>query len=136
MHTLGHAFVPAAIHSGGLRYHGMAPLVSHLVHTGAVEARAYNQRECFAEALRFARSEGIIPAPEPSHALRALREEVERADAEGAERTFLVNLCGHGNFDMAAYETYLAGELVDHELPQSELDAAAAELAELPAIPG
>ena len=104
--------------------------------SGAVEARAYNQRECFAEALRFARSEGIIPAPEPSHALRALREEVERADAEGAERTFLVNLCGHGNFDMAAYETYLAGELVDHELPQSELDAAAAELAELPAIPG
>ena len=136
MHTLGHGFVPAAIHSGGLRYHGMAPLVSHLVHTGAVEARAYNQGECFAEALRFARSEGIIPAPEPSHALRALREEVERADAEGVERTFLVNLCGHGNFDMAAYETYLAGELVDHELPQSELDAAAADLAELPAIPG
>lgn len=134
MHTLGHGFVPDAIHAGGLRYHGMAPLVSHLVHTGLVEARAYNQNECFAEAVRFARSEGIIPAPEPSHALRALREEVEAADAEGVEKTFLVNLCGHGNFDMSAYEAYLAGELVDHELPQAELDKAAADLEGLPAL--
>ena len=85
MHTLGHGFVPPAIHSGGLRYHGMAPLVSHLVHTGLVEARAYKQSECFAEAVRFARAEGIIPAPEPSHALRAVVEEVERA-ARGGRR--------------------------------------------------
>ena len=135
MHTLGHDFVPPAIHSGGLRYHGMAPLVSHLVHTGLVEARAYNQSECFAEAVRFARSEGIIPAPEPSHALRAVAEEVARAEEEGVERTILFNLCGHGNFDMAAYDAYLAGELVDLPLPQEELDVAAAGLEGLPAIP-
>ena len=135
MHTLGHDFVPDAIHSGGLRYHGMAPLVSHLVHTGIVEPRAYNQSECFAEAIRFARSEGIIPAPEPSHALRAVAEEAARADEEGVERTILFNLCGHGNFDMAAYDAYLAGELMDRPLSQEELDAAAADLAGLPAIP-
>ena len=135
MHTLGHGFVPPAIHSGGLRYHGMAPLVSHLVHTGLVEARAYKQGECFAEAVRFARCEGIIPAPEPSHALRAVVEEVERAREEGVERTILFNLCGHGNFDMAAYDAYLSGEMVDIELPQEELDLAAAELEGLPALP-
>ncbi len=135
MHTLGHGFVPAAIHSGGLRYHGMAPLVSHLVHTGLVEARAYNQSECFAEAVRFARAEGIIPAPEPSHALRAVAEEVERAREEGVERTILFNLCGHGNFDMAAYDAYLSGAMVDQPLAQEELDLAAAELEGLPAIP-
>ncbi len=134
MHTLGHGFVPAGIHSGGLRYHGMAPLVSHMVHTGLVEARAYHQRECFAEGVRFARSEGIIPAPEPTHALRAVREEVERAAQEGVDRTILVNLCGHGNFDMSAYEDYLAGTMVDYELPEAELEVAAAELAELPTI--
>ncbi len=134
MHTLGHGFVPPAIHSGGLRYHGMAPLVSHLVHTGLVEARAYNQSECFAEAVRFARTEGIIPAPEPSHAIRAVVEEVERAREEGVERTILFNLCGHGNFDMAAYDAYLAGQLVDVPLAQEELDAAAAELEGLPAL--
>jgi tryptophan synthase beta chain len=134
MHTLGHGFVPDAIHAGGLRYHGMAPLVSHLVHTGLVEARAYPQRECFAEAVRFARAEGIIPAPEPSHALRAVAEEVERAREEGVERTILFNLCGHGNFDMAAYDAYLSGQMVDHELPQEELDRAAEDLAALPQI--
>jgi tryptophan synthase beta chain len=134
MHTLGHGFVPRPIHSGGLRYHGMAPLVSHLVHTGLVEARAYDQSECFAEAVRFARSEGIIPAPEPSHALRAVAEEVARADEEGVERTILFNLCGHGNFDMAAYDAYLAGDLVDVPLAQEELDAAAAELEGLPTV--
>jgi tryptophan synthase beta chain len=134
MHTLGHGFVPDAIHAGGLRYHGMAPLVSHLVHTGMVEARAYPQRECFAEAIRFARSEGIVPAPEPSHALRAVAEEVERAREEGVERTILFNLCGHGNFDMSAYDAYLSGAMVDHELPQEELDRAAADLAALPQI--
>lgn len=135
MHSLGHGFVPPSIHSGGLRYHGMAPLVSHLVHSGLVEARAYHQRECFAEGVRFARTEGIIPAPEPTHALRAVREEVERAAEEGVERTILVNLCGHGNFDMAAYEDYLSGTMVDYELPQAELDSAAAELAGLPSVP-
>ena len=135
MHTLGHGFVPPAIHSGGLRYHGMAPLVSHMVHTGIVEPRAYHQRECFAEAVRFARVEGIIPAPEPSHAIRAVVEEVERAREEGVERTILFNLCGHGNFDMGAYDAFLSGEMTDYELPQDELDQAAAELEGLPALP-
>jgi tryptophan synthase beta chain len=133
MHSLGHGFVPAPIHSGGLRYHGMAPMVSHLVKEGLVEARAYGQRECFAEAVRFARCEGIIPAPEPSHALRAVVEEVERAGEEGVERTILFNLCGHGHFDMSAYEAYLSGRLEDYDLPQAELDAAAEAMAGLPA---
>jgi tryptophan synthase beta chain len=135
MHTLGHGFVPPPIHAGGLRYHGMAPLVSHLVHTGLVEARAYAQGECFREAVRFARSEGIIPAPEASHAIRAVVEEVERAHEEGVERTILFNLSGHGNFDMAAYDAYLSGELADRELPQDELDRAAEDLRGLPALP-
>ncbi|MFN8123903.1 MAG: TrpB-like pyridoxal phosphate-dependent enzyme [Thermoleophilia bacterium] len=134
MHTLGHSFVPPAIHSGGLRYHGMAPLVSHLVHTGLVEARAYSQVECFREAVGFARAEGIIPAPEPSHAIRAVVEEVQRAKEEGKAKTILFNLCGHGNFDMAAYESYLTGQMVDLELPQDELDRAAAELSSMPAV--
>jgi tryptophan synthase beta chain len=135
MHSLGHGFVPPAIHSGGLRYHGMAPLVSHLVRTGLVEARAYQQRECFAEAVRFARAEGIIPAPEPSHAIRAVVEEVERAREEGVERTILFNLCGHGHFDMSAYADALSGRLEDYDLPQAELDRAAEAMAGLPAAP-
>jgi tryptophan synthase beta chain len=134
MHTLGHSWVPPAIHSGGLRYHGMAPLVSHLVHSGLVEARAYAQRECFEQAVAFARAEGIIPAPEPSHAIRAVVEEVERARQEGVRRTILFNLCGHGNFDMAAYDSYLSGAMVDYELPQDELDRAAEELRAMPPV--
>ena len=134
MHSLGHGFVPAPIHSGGLRYHGMAPLVSHLVREGLVEARAYGQGECFAEAVRFARAEGIIPAPEPSHAIRAVVEEVERAREEGVARTILFNLCGHGHFDMSAYEAFLSGSLEDYELPQAELDAAAEAMAGLPTL--
>jgi tryptophan synthase beta chain len=132
MHTLGHGFVPPAIHSGGLRYHGMAPLVSHLVHLGLVEPRAYGQRECFAEAVRFAALEGILPAPEPSHALRAVVEEVERAREEGVRRTILFNLCGHGHFDMAAYDEYLSGRMTDLDPDESELDRAAGELEGLP----
>jgi tryptophan synthase beta chain len=135
MHSLGHGFVPAPIHSGGLRYHGMAPMVSHLVREGLVEPRAYGQRECFAEAVRFAGAEGIIPAPEPSHAIRAVVEEVERAREEGVARTILFNLCGHGHFDMSAYEAYLSGRLEDHDLSQAELDRAAEGMAGLPAIP-
>jgi tryptophan synthase beta chain len=134
MHSLGHGFVPPAIHSGGLRYHGMAPLVSHLVHTGLVEARAYQQTECFREAVRFARTEGIIPAPEPSHAIRAVVEEVERAEEEGVAKTILFNLCGHGHFDMSAYDEYLSGEMVDYDLPQDDLDRAARDMEGLPAL--
>ncbi|MEQ8833997.1 MAG: TrpB-like pyridoxal phosphate-dependent enzyme [Miltoncostaeaceae bacterium] len=132
MHTLGHGFLPAGIHAGGLRYHGMAPLVSHLVQLGLVEPRAYDQRSCFEAAITFARAEGIIPAPETSHAIRATIEEVERARAEGVSRTILFNLSGHGNFDMGAYDAYMAGELVDAELPEAELERARADLAGLP----
>jgi tryptophan synthase beta chain len=135
MHSLGHGFVPPAIHSGGLRYHGMAPMVSHLVQTGMVEARAYQQRECFEAAVRFARAEGIIPAPEPSHAIRAVIDEVERAREEGVERTILFNLCGHGHFDMAAYDEYFSGRMQDYELPQEELDRSAEAMDALPALP-
>lgn len=134
MHTLGHGFLPAGIHAGGLRYHGMAPLVSHLVHTGLVEARAFDQRDCFAAAVTFAQAEGIIPAPESSHAIQAVVEEVARAREEGVERTIVFNLSGHGHFDMAAYDAYLSGELLDAELDQGALDRAAQEIADLPAM--
>ena len=113
MHSLGHDFIPPSIHSGGLRYHGMAPLVSHVVHEGLVEATSHSQVECFSEAVRFARAEGIIPAPEPSHAIRQVVEEVNRAKEEGVEKTILFNLCGHGHFDLTAYEAYMKGTMVD-----------------------
>jgi tryptophan synthase beta chain len=135
MHSLGHSFVPPSIHSGGLRYHGMAPLVSHLVHTGLVEARAYGQLECFKEAVLFGRTEGIIPAPEASHAIRGVVDEVERARESGVSKTILFNLCGHGNFDMAAYQQYLSGEMIDSPFTEAELARATAELSDMPAIP-
>jgi len=121
MHTLGHGFRPAPIHAGGLRYHGMAPLVSHLYELGFIEARAYAQNTCFEAAIRFARTEGIVPAPESSHAIRAAIDEALEARQAGEERVILFNLSGHGYFDMAAYDAYLAGELVDVEYePQPE----------------
>jgi tryptophan synthase beta chain len=132
MHTLGHTFMPAPIHAGGLRYHGMAPLVSKLVHEGIVEPVAYRQNECFAAGVRFAAAEGIIPAPEANHAIRAVEVEVEAARAAGESRTILFNLCGHGHLELGAYQQYLNGELVDHELPQAELDAAADVLVGMP----
>jgi len=135
MYSLGHSFVPPSIHSGGLRYHGMAPLVSHLVHSGLVEARAYQQLECFEQAVLFGRSEGIIPAPEASHAIRGVVDEVERAREEGVSKTILFNLSGHGNFDMSAYHQYLSGEMVNSEFSQDELDRATAQLAQMPALP-
>jgi tryptophan synthase beta chain len=113
MHTLGHDFKPAPIHAGGLRYHGMAPLVSHLHELGFIEARAYKQNACFEAALQFARTEGIIPAPESSHAIRAAIDEALEAREAGQERVILFNLSGHGFFDMAAYDQYLSGSLPD-----------------------
>ena len=111
MHTLGHNFVPPGIHAGGLRYHGMAPLVSQLLVDGLIEARAYGQEECFEASLLFARTEGIIAAPEASHAIRATIDEAIRAREEGKERVLLFNLSGHGYFDMGAIASYLKGEL-------------------------
>src|SRR3954451_4286887 len=134
MYTLGHDFVPPPVHAGGLRYHGDAPMVCSLVRSGRVEARAYKQNETFEAAVRFARSEGIIPAPEPAHAIRAVIEEADAAREAGEERTILFGLCGHGNFDLAAYDAYLAGELQDPEFSEAELEAALAGLPEAPAI--
>lgn len=117
MHTLGHDFVPAGIHAGGLRYHGMAPLISLLHDAGIVEAQAYHQLGAFEAAIQFARTEGIIPAPETSHAVRAAINEALEAKAAGQERVILFNLSGHGHFDMGAYEAYFAGKLQDYEYP-------------------
>ena len=131
MHTLGHTFMPAGIHAGGLRYHGMAPLVSLLMDQGVIEATAVHQRAAFEAAVQFARAEGILPAPEPSHAIKVTIDEALQAKEAGEARTILFNLCGHGNFDLAAYDRYLAGDLPDHEHPQSEIEAA---LAGLPSV--
>ena len=134
MFTLGHDFVPPPVHAGGLRYHGDAPMICGLVRAGAIEARAYRQNETFAAAVRFARSEGIIPAPEPAHAIRAVIEEADEAREAGEERVILFGLCGHGHFDLSAYDAYLAGELQDPEFSEEEMDAALARLPEAPAI--
>jgi tryptophan synthase beta chain len=128
MYTLGHDFMPPGIHAGGLRYHGAAPLVSKLVAEGMVEAVAYAQLECFAAAATFARSEGIIPAPESSHAIQAAIAEAHRADAEGKTRTILFNLSGHGHFDLAAYDAYFAGKLEDFAYPREAVERSIAGL--------
>ncbi|HUF06531.1 MAG TPA: TrpB-like pyridoxal phosphate-dependent enzyme [Candidatus Binatia bacterium] len=112
MHTLGNDFRPPPIHAGGLRYHGMAPMVSHLHDQGFLEAKAYDQEACFSAALQFARTEGLIPAPESAHAIRAAIDEALDARDAGEERVILFNLSGHGHFDMGAYDAYLSGELV------------------------
>ncbi|WP_053238650.1 TrpB-like pyridoxal phosphate-dependent enzyme [Sandaracinus amylolyticus] len=131
MHTLGHDFMPPGIHAGGLRYHGAAPLVSKLLDMGLVEAVAYPQRACFEAAVTFARAEGIVPAPESSHAVRAAIDEAKKADAEGTTRVVLFNLSGHGHFDLGAYDAYLAGQLEDYEYPS---EAVASAMAQLPKI--
>ena len=119
MHTLGHDFVPPGIHAGGLRYHGVAPIVSQLLLDGLIRAEALPQTECFAAAVRFARSEGIIPAPESSHAIKGALDAAARADQAGTEQVILFNLSGHGHFDMAAYEAYLQGRLEDSSCPRT-----------------
>jgi tryptophan synthase beta chain len=134
MYTLGHDFVPPPVHAGGLRYHGDSPIVCALVKQGMVEARAYRQNETFEAALRFARTEAILPAPEPAHAIRAVIDEAEAAKQAGEERVILLNLCGHGHFDMSAYEAYLAGELEDPEFSEADMEAALERLPDAPAI--
>lgn len=128
MHTLGHDFIPDPIHAGGLRYHGMSPLISHLYELGLIEAVAKPQSECFAAGVRFARAEGIIPAPEPTHALAVAIEEALRAKQAGEPKVILTALCGHGQLDLASYGQYLAGELVDTELSDEAVEAAMANL--------
>ncbi len=128
MHTVGHSFVPAAIHAGGLRYHGMAPLVSLLAEEGYIEPRAYTQNAVFEAAVQFARSEGIVPAPETAHAVRAAIDEALECKESGEAKVILFNFSGHGHFDLAAYDAYFSGELPDYEYPASEVTKALAEL--------
>lgn len=128
MFTLGHNFVPAPIHAGGLRYHGAGVMVSQLLKDKLMEARAHHQLECFEAGIKFAQAEGIIPAPEANHAIATVIAEAEKAKQEGNSKTILFNLCGHGNFDMAAYENYLSGNLVEHELTNEEIQSSLAEL--------
>jgi tryptophan synthase beta chain len=133
MYTLGHDFVPPPVHAGGLRYHGDAPSLCGLVKGGIVEARAVHQTAAFAAAIRFARTEGIVPGPEPAHALRAAFDEAEEAKEAGEERVILIGLSGHGHFDMSAYEAYLAGQLEDLEFSEAEMESALERLPEAPA---
>jgi tryptophan synthase beta chain len=131
MYTLGHDFEPAAIHAGGLRYHGMSPTMSALVKSGHIEARAYSQNACFEAGVLFARQEGIIPAPETTHAIRAAVDEALAARETGEKKVILFNLSGHGHFDMAAYDAYLAGKLVDNGFSAEEM---AKSLATVPQV--
>jgi len=132
MHTLGHDFVPEAIHAGGLRYHGMAPIVSHLVREGIVEARAYDQIETFTAGVNWARTEGIIPAPETNHVIAAVTQEAERAKQEGKEKVILFNFSGHGIIDMSAYDAFLSGKLTQHRLTDEEIARALKSIEKLP----
>jgi tryptophan synthase beta chain len=131
MFTLGSAFVPPGFHAGGLRYHGMAPQISHLTGLGYIQPRSYNQLECFAAGVQFAKAEGIIPAPEANHAVRGAIDEAEKCRASGEAKTILFNLCGHGHFDMQAYTDYMAGKLQDLTYDEGE---AAMALAGLPSV--
>ncbi len=132
MHTLGSTFTPPGFHAGGLRYHGMGPLISHLLDLKLIEAVAYQQTECFAAGVQFARTEGIVPAPEANHAVKAAIDEALRCKREGRSETILFNLSGHGHFDMAAYMAYSAGSLNDQSYDEKELAMA---LAGLPSVP-
>ena len=128
MHTLGSTFIPPGFHAGGLRYHGMSPLVSHCKELGLIEARAYHQNSCFEAGVLFARAEGIVPAPEANHAVRGAIDEAVRAREEGRSPTILFNLCGHGHFDMQAYADYFARKLVDQDYDEAMLEASLANL--------
>ena len=134
MHNLGHDFVPDPIHSGGLRYHGMSPLISHLYETGEITAVAKPQTECFAAGVQFARTEGIVPAPEPTHALAVAIEEALKCKESGEEKVIVTALCGHGHLDLPAYGAYLSGSVTDTGWEDETLQAAVAEaLTRLPA---
>jgi len=131
MHTLGHSFIPAPIHAGGLRYHGMAPSISALVDAGYIQALAVSQLATFEAGILFGRTEGIIPAPESAHAIRAAIDEAVAARENGDARVILFNLSGHGNFDMSAYEAYLHGALKDYDYPEAEIQEAISHLPEI-----
>ncbi len=128
MYTLGHNFVPAPIHAGGLRYHGAGVIVSQLLKDKLIEAVSHDQLECFEAGVKFAKAEGILPAPEANHAIATAIVEAEKAKLSGKPVTILINLCGHGHFDMSAYEAYFSGKLVKHEVTQQEIEASLAKL--------
>jgi tryptophan synthase beta chain len=132
MHTLGHDFVPAPIHAGGLRYHGMAPIISHLIKDDIIEARAFNQIETFTAGINWARAEGFIPAPETNHAIAAVVQEAERAKEEGKEKVILFNWSGHGLVDLAAYDSFISGKLTQYELPEEEIQRALKAIEQFP----
>ena len=132
MYTLGHAFIPPPIHAGGLRYHGMAPLVCQAIVEGLLEPRAYHQRESYQAALTWASTEGFIPAPETSQALAAVIEEAKKAKEEGKEKVILFNYSGHGLMDLSGYDAYLSGKLIDYELPEEEMNKYLKDLEKLP----
>ena len=134
MHTLGSTFTPPGFHAGGLRYHGMAPLVSHVRQLDLIEARAYHQLSCFEAGVLFARVEGVLPAPEANHAVRGAIDEALRCKEEGVSRAILFNLCGHGHFDMQAYMDYFAGKLMDQNYDEAELAMALAGLPSVTAV--
>jgi tryptophan synthase beta chain len=134
MYTLGHDFVPAPIHAGGLRYHGAGVIVSQLLRDKLIEARAHDNLEVFSAGVQFAKAEGIIPAPEATHGIATAIAEAQKCKEEGVSRTILLNLCGHGNFDMKAYQDYFAGKIVKHELTQEEINRSIAKL-QTPLIP-
>ncbi|HNV48779.1 MAG TPA: TrpB-like pyridoxal-phosphate dependent enzyme, partial [Spirochaetota bacterium] len=132
MHTLGHAFIPEPIHAGGLRYHGMAPLVSQAVVEGLLSPRSYRQNDCYEAALLFARTEGFIPAPETSHAIKCAIDEAVKAKEEGKEKVIIFNWSGHGLMDLVGYDKYMSGQLVDHELSDADMQKSLKAIANLP----
>jgi tryptophan synthase beta chain len=134
MYTLGHDFVPPPVHAGGLRYHGDAPSLCGLVRQGVIDATAVAQTDAFEAAVRFARTEGIVPGPEPAHAIKAVFDEAEAAKRAGEESVILLGLSGHGHFDMGAYEAFHAGKLEDLEFSEADMQAALERLPEAPAI--
>jgi tryptophan synthase beta chain len=131
MHTLGHDFIPDPIHAGGLRYHGMSPLISHLYEENFIEAIAIHQTECFDAGVRFTRTEGIVPAPEPTHAIAAAVREALACKETGEEKVILTALCGHGHLDMASYDRYFAGEMVDYDYPEEKVRDALTRLPQM-----
>ncbi len=133
MNTLGHSFVPPPVHAGGLRYHGMAPIICHLHKLGFVEARAVYQIPTFEAAVKFARTEGIIPAPEPAHAIKVVIDEALKCKESGEKKNILLALSGHGHFDLGAYEKYLSGDLEDYEYPKEKVEEALKQLPQVPA---
>jgi tryptophan synthase beta chain len=133
MHTLGHDFIPDPIHAGGLRYHGMSPLISHIYELGLIEADAINQSDCFAAGVQFARTEGIVPAPEPTHALAATIAEALACKESGEEKVILTALCGHGMLDMAAYDRYFEGGIEDYDYPSEKVADALTRIPQVPA---